>query len=65
MLAAKVKSAMSNPNATPSGGQVSMPLNEMVLWLKGDAGHGSDLISFWADDRMASASGAVPSAGQP
>lgn len=24
-----------------------------------------DLISFWADDRMASASGAVPSAGQP
>jgi len=24
-----------------------------------------DLMSFWADDRMASASGAVPSAGQP
>ena len=24
-----------------------------------------DLISFWADDRMASASGAVPGAGQP
>ena len=24
-----------------------------------------DLISFWADDRMASACGAVPSAGQP
>lgn len=24
-----------------------------------------DLISFWADDRMASASGAVPSTGQP
>ena len=24
-----------------------------------------DLINFWADDRMASASGAVPGAGQP
>jgi hypothetical protein len=24
-----------------------------------------DLISFWADDRMASASGAAPGAGQP
>ena len=24
-----------------------------------------DLISFWADDRMASASGPVPAAGQP
>lgn len=24
-----------------------------------------DLISFWADDRMASASGAVPGTGQP
>jgi hypothetical protein len=24
-----------------------------------------DLISFWADDRMASVSGAVPGAGQP
>ena len=24
-----------------------------------------DLISFWADDRMAGASGAVPAAGQP
>jgi hypothetical protein len=24
-----------------------------------------DLISFWADDRMASATGAVPGAGQP
>jgi len=24
-----------------------------------------DLISFWADDRMAGASGAVPGAGQP
>ena len=24
-----------------------------------------DLINFWADDRMASASGAAPSAGQP
>ena len=24
-----------------------------------------DLISFWADDRMASAAGAVPGAGQP
>ena len=24
-----------------------------------------DLISFWADDRMADASGAVPGAGQP
>ena len=24
-----------------------------------------DLISFWTDDRMASASGAVPSTGQP
>jgi hypothetical protein len=24
-----------------------------------------DLISFWADDRIASASGAVPSTGQP
>ena len=24
-----------------------------------------DLISFWADDRMASASGAIPGAGQP
>jgi hypothetical protein len=24
-----------------------------------------DLVNFWADDRMASASGAVPSAGQP
>ena len=24
-----------------------------------------DLISFWADDRMASSSGAVPGAGQP
>ena len=24
-----------------------------------------DLISFWADDRMASASGAIPSTGQP
>ena len=36
-------------DATPATGMFSMPLGELVLWLKGDAGHGSDYISTWVD----------------
>src|SRR6266851_8483994 len=35
--------------ATPAAGLVSMPLNELILWLKADAGHGAGNISSWVD----------------
>jgi len=39
----------SEASATPTSGQASMPLSELVLWLKGDAGHGGGNLSTWID----------------
>ena len=36
-------------SATTSSDQVSMPLSELVLWLRGDAGRGSGSLSAWVD----------------
>lgn len=36
-------------NAVPPAGQSSIPLSEMTLWLKADAGHGAGQFNIWLD----------------
>jgi probable HAF family extracellular repeat protein len=39
----------SETTAAPKPGQAPMPVNDLVLWLKADAGHSPGDLHFWAD----------------